>query len=236
MIRNANDNPQPFVTGHSVEAAGEQWTLALSGEEFATGAKLLLNGNECTVTAVTTNLLLATLSTDDLVNGGLVQVSNPAPGGGLSNQWVMAPRQQQTIDFAAPDTQLLHNSPFDPVAVASSGLPVAFSSTTPAICTAEETDRGWNVTLVAIGSCTLIATQAGDGAFNPAPPVKRTFPVAAVGTVYLPLVLRAGNPAAQVAEAITLAEAATLQLPGVDAATTTAERNGVSLYLPLVAQ
>lgn len=240
VIRNAGDNPQPLVTGHSLEAAGDQWTLTLSGEDFASGAKLLLNGSERTVTAVTAHLLLATLSTEDLVNGGLLQVSNPAPGGGLSNQWLIAPRQAQSIDFATPGTQLLHNNPFRPVAITSSGLPVTFRSTTPTVCTAEETDTGWDVTLLAIGNCTLIASQSGDGAFNQAQPVERTFPVAAAGMIYLPIAVRNGNLAAQAAEAIPLAEATTLQFPGTDLDTTIAELNAephpVTLYLPLVAQ
>lgn len=240
VIRNAGDNPQPLVTGQSVEAAGEQWTLTLSGEDFAAGAKLLFNGNERTVTAVTANLVLASLSTDDLVKGGLLQVSNPAPGGGLSNLWLLAPRQAQTIDFTAPGTQLLHNSPFYPGVTSSSGLAVALHSTTPAVCTAEETDTGWRVTLVALGGCTLVATQTGDGAFNPAQPVERTFTVTAAGMIYLPIALRNGNLTAQAAEAAPFADATTLQLPSADIATTTAELNAepnrVTLYLPLVAQ
>ena len=236
-VRNANDNPQPLITGHSIEADGAQWTLVLNGDGFVTSTELFLNGFVHSVTSVTANRLVATLSTDELVNGGLLQVNNLGPGGGLSNPWLLAPRQNQSIDFVAPGTQLLHNSLFGPVATASSGLPVAFSSTTPAICTAEETDTGWNVTLLALGNCTLVATQAGDGAFNPAPPVERTFPVAAAGTVYLPVALRNSKPALQAAEAsFSLEKSRLLSQPESAPATTSADSNALYLYLPLAAQ
>jgi hypothetical protein len=237
VIRNVGDNPQPLVTGHSVEATGEQWSLVLSGEEFVAGARLFFNGSERAVTTVKPNQVVATLSTDDLVNGGLLQLVNPAPGGGASNQWLLAPRQNQSIDFATPGTQLLHNSPFSPVAITSSGLPVAFSSTTPAVCTTEETDIGWRVTLLALGNCTLVATQPGDGAVNPAQAVERTFQVAAVGTVYLPVALRVGKAALQAADAFAAPDEGVLLLPPAVVPT---PENGAQqsryLYLPLVAQ
>lgn len=237
VIRNAGDNPQPLVTGHSVEAAGEQWSLVLSGEEFVASAKLFFNGSERTVTTVKPNQVVATLSTDDLVNGGLLQLVNPAPGGGASNQWLLAPRQNQSIDFATPGTQLLHNSPFNPVAITSSGLPVAFSSTTPAVCTTEETDIGWRVTLLALGNCTLAATQPGDGAVNPAQAVEHTFQVAAVGTVYLPVALRVSKPAVQAAETLVAPDEAVIHLqPEGAQVPATLDSNGRYLYLPLVAQ
>jgi 6-phosphogluconolactonase (cycloisomerase 2 family) len=236
VIRNAGDNPQPLVTGHSVEVTGEQWTLLLSGEDFVAGAKLLLNGSERPVTAVTPSRVLATLSTADLVNGGLLQLVNPAPGGGPSNLWVLAPRQNQSINFAPATTYLLHSNPVSPVAISTSGLPVAFSSMTPAVCTAEETDTGWRVTLVALGNCTLVATQAGDGAFNPAPSVERTFQVAAAGTVYLPVALRVSKPAVQAADVVvTTDEGAPFLQPEADPAAASLEYSR-QYYLPLVAQ
>ena len=56
---------------------------------------------------------------------------------------------------------------------ASSGLPVSFVSNTPAVCTVS----GTAVTLLATGSCTIEASQAGDGDCNAAPVVDRSFTV-----------------------------------------------------------
>lgn len=54
-------------------------------------------------------------------------------------------------------------------ATASSGLPVAFSSLTPAVCTVS----GTTLTLVADGTCTVAADQAGDATYSAAARVSR---------------------------------------------------------------
>ncbi|CAK0780514.1 exported hypothetical protein [Gammaproteobacteria bacterium] len=70
-----------------------------------------------------------------------------------------------TIDFE-PGT-LKVNGTTIVVANATSGLPVAFSSTTPTICTIGGAD-GDAVTGVAAGICTIAATQSGNGTYNAA--------------------------------------------------------------------
>jgi hypothetical protein len=67
----------------------------------------------------------------------------------------------QTLLFTQPSTQSMLHPRFVPSASASSGLPVAFSSLTPAICTSD----GTIVTLIATGTCTIRATQAGNEAY-----------------------------------------------------------------------
>jgi MBG domain-containing protein len=52
-------------------------------------------------------------------------------------------------------------------AVATSGLAVSFSSTTPAICTVS----GSTVSGISAGTCTIIASQAGNASYNAAPDV-----------------------------------------------------------------
>ena len=58
-------------------------------------------------------------------------------------------------------------------ATATSGLAVSFSSTTPAICTV----NGNTATGVTIGSCVIVADQAGDGNYSAAPQVTQIWPV-----------------------------------------------------------
>jgi RHS repeat-associated protein len=60
---------------------------------------------------------------------------------------------------------------------------VSFTSATQSICTATGTN-GATITLVAAGTCTLNANQAGDVNYNAAPQVARSFAVAAGGQVY----------------------------------------------------
>jgi uncharacterized protein (TIGR03437 family) len=84
--------------------------------------------------------------------------------------------KSQTIAFAALSSQTLGAAPFAIGATASSGLPVSFASTTAAVCTVS----GSTVTLVAVGTCTIQATQAGDSTtWAAATPVTQGFTVTA---------------------------------------------------------
>jgi len=58
-------------------------------------------------------------------------------------------------------------------ASATSGLPVSFTSNTPAVCTVS----GATVTTVAPGTCTITASQGGSAGFAPARDVTRSFQV-----------------------------------------------------------
>ncbi len=79
----------------------------------------------------------------------------------------------QTITFVNPGAKTLLQSQVFVAATASSGLAVTFSTLTPLVCTVTDT----TVTLVAIGSCTVRADQAGDTTYKPANGVNRTFAV-----------------------------------------------------------
>ncbi len=58
-------------------------------------------------------------------------------------------------------------------ATATSGLAVSFASTTPGVCTVS----GTTITLVSAGTCSVSASQAGDGSFAAAPTVSQNFTV-----------------------------------------------------------
>ncbi len=77
----------------------------------------------------------------------------------------------QSIDFPAIADQTLNTSSFAPSVSATSGLPVTLTSQTPAKCTVS----GATVMLVATGTCTLEASQAGNGTYAAATPVMRSF-------------------------------------------------------------
>jgi hypothetical protein len=79
----------------------------------------------------------------------------------------------QTITFNPLPDKLVSDPPFAISATASSGLPVSFASLTATICTVS----GNSVTLITTGTCTIQAGQAGNGNFNPAPPVAQSFAV-----------------------------------------------------------
>ena len=79
----------------------------------------------------------------------------------------------QSITFTNPGGKTLVQTPFMVTATASSGLPVTVTSTTTAVCTI----NGFEVTLLAPGTCSLAATQAGNDVYKPAPSVTRSFNV-----------------------------------------------------------
>ena len=64
----------------------------------------------------------------------------------------------QTINFGTPSNQPIGAPAFTVTATASSGLSVSFASTTTTVCTVS----GNTVTLVAVGKCTIQATQSGN--------------------------------------------------------------------------
>mgnify|MGYP003583199126 CR=1 FL=1 len=86
------------------------------------------------------------------------------------------PMGDQTIVFAQPAGQYFGDSP-TLSAMATSGLTVSFSSSTTGVCT---TTSDGVLTFVTSGSCTINADQAGDGAWNAASTVSRTFTVNAI--------------------------------------------------------
>jgi len=79
----------------------------------------------------------------------------------------------QTIDFGALSNQAFGTPPFTIGATASSGLKVSFKSQTNPVCRVS----GTTVTLVAGGTCTIDAAQAGNADYTAAAPVDQSFQV-----------------------------------------------------------
>ena len=82
----------------------------------------------------------------------------------------------QTIAFANPGSQTV-GTPLTLSATASSGLQVAFSSTTASVCTVS----GTTATFLAIGTCSITASQSGNAIYAAATPVSQSFTVNAAG-------------------------------------------------------
>jgi hypothetical protein len=83
----------------------------------------------------------------------------------------------QTITFANPGAQTLALTPQVTVSATSgSTLTVTFTTTTPLVCTAGGAN-GEIITLLALGTCSVRADQAGDAIWKPANGVTRNFAV-----------------------------------------------------------
>jgi uncharacterized protein (TIGR03437 family) len=92
---------------------------------------------------------------------------------------VTAPSNTQTINFPQIPDHGLSDPPFTPSATASSGLAVSYSSSTTSVCTVS----GSSVTLLATGTCTITASQSGNGTYQAATSVSRSFQVVNAPTI-----------------------------------------------------
>ena len=81
----------------------------------------------------------------------------------------------QTITFALPSSTLVGSS-LVLGGTADSGLPVGYASTTPLVCSVSDI----TLTALAVGTCTVTASQPGDEAYLPAPAVQASMAVEAV--------------------------------------------------------
>ena len=79
----------------------------------------------------------------------------------------------QTITFAPLSGQIVGGS-VNLSATASSGLPVTFASSTPSVCTVNNS----TASLIGAGTCTISASQPGNASFAPAASVSQSFGVA----------------------------------------------------------
>jgi hypothetical protein len=80
----------------------------------------------------------------------------------------------QSITFGVLADKTYGDAPFGVSASASSGLPVGFSSQTPAVCSV----TGATVSLLGVGQCTIRAAQSGNAIWAAATPVDQSFTVA----------------------------------------------------------
>jgi sugar lactone lactonase YvrE len=108
----------------------------------------------CTVSGTTVTLVAVGNCTIQATQAGNATYAAATP----VNQSFHVTPESQTIIFGALSNQPLGTVPFTLSATASSGLAVSFASTTSTVCTVS----GATVMVVAVGTCTIQATQAGN--------------------------------------------------------------------------
>jgi hypothetical protein len=82
-------------------------------------------------------------------------------------------KANQTISFADPGTKERATTPFASGATVSSGQTASLSSSTTSVCTTS----GLDITMVTTGTCTIVASQSGNGNYNAATDVTHSFTI-----------------------------------------------------------
>ncbi|HEY2282098.1 MAG TPA: hypothetical protein VGH60_00945, partial [Solirubrobacteraceae bacterium] len=101
---------------------------------------------------------------------------SPAPSPSPSNPGAAPAKGNQTIAFTKPADKSFSEGSTTLAASASSGLTVSFSSKTTSVCTTSG-PNGEKVNLLATGTCTIEATQAGNTNWNTATPIEQSFTI-----------------------------------------------------------
>ncbi|MDR0692627.1 MAG: T9SS type A sorting domain-containing protein, partial [Prevotellaceae bacterium] len=109
----------------------------------------------------------------DNLNAGTATVTITGAGNydGATDVTFNILKADQTISFPDIPDLLLINGPYRLQATATSGLPVTYTSSNPAI--ADIGSDGVTLLLKDFGPITVTASQQGDNNYNPAPPVQK---------------------------------------------------------------
>jgi hypothetical protein len=103
--------------------------------------------------------------------------TNNAPAPDVTRSFVV--KDTQTITFPTIADIGVASAPFSVAATTSSGLTVAYTSTTPSVCMI----NNGTVIVLGPGDCSIKASQSGNGSFVAAPDVIRTFKIKAAQTI-----------------------------------------------------
>jgi streptogramin lyase len=128
----------------------------------------------CTVSGTTATLVAVGTCTIQATQAGNATYAAATPVS-QSFQVTQPSQTSQTITFGSLSNMALGSAPLTLSATASSGLPVSFDSLTTSVCTVS----GSTSILVALGTCTIQATQAGNATYSAATPVSQSFQVEA---------------------------------------------------------
>ena len=180
----SNGVPPPATQAFSIVIARGGQTItfgALSNRVIGTGPVTVsasassglpvifasLTSAVCTVSGSTVTLVIAGTCTIQASQAGNATYAAAA---NVSQSFTVA-KAAQTIIFGALTNKILGAAPFAIGATASSGLAVSFASLTTSVCTMS----GSTVTLIAVGTCTIRASQAGNATYAAALNVDQSF-------------------------------------------------------------
>jgi len=157
----------PAIT--AAQYAGNTLPLSASASSGLTVSFASSTPAVCTVAGTTASLLISgTCAIQATQTGNTLYAAAP-----MVQQILNIHHQSQTITFPAITATQYDLTQLPLTATASSGLTVAYTSTTLAVCTV----AGSTASLLTPGTCILQANQAGNGTYSAAPQVAQYFTV-----------------------------------------------------------
>lgn len=155
-----------------------------------------------------TGVVTATAAGTCIVAANQAGNSTYAPATQVTQSLPVIYDPNQTISFG-PVPPLSVGGTATVTAIASSGLPVRYSSTTPTVCTVDGSSG--LVTDLTAGACSIAANQAGNANFTPAPQVTQTITVSPANGTTVP-----GTPSGVTASAGSAANTVRVTVGGTD--------------------
>ena len=152
-------------------------TVTITGSALTGATAVTFGGQPATGITVNsaTSITATTPATVPAGTPGAVSVLVTTPGGTNAANTLFTYRADQSISFTDPAdiASFVLNQTVGLTATATSGLTVTFASTTPGVCSVS----GSTATVLAGGTCTITANQAGNASYNPAPEVSQSFAI-----------------------------------------------------------
>ncbi len=176
------DGPTGVGTLRGIEALEPRLAFRTSppsparrGGSFAAEADVEESGAPAPVASATPTVCAVTAGEVSLLAAGACTLTSAEPGYVEARQSFVVERALQTLAFSttAPAEAVAGGPAYVPEASASSGLPVAFVSLTPAVCTVQANA----VEPLISGLCEIAAEQAGDGDYEPAATITQSYAV-----------------------------------------------------------
>jgi uncharacterized repeat protein (TIGR01451 family) len=156
-----------------VSMSGAGWTCASGANTCARSDGLAAGAS---FAAITVTVSVAANASSPQVNGVAVSGGGSATASATDSTTVVA---TQTIAFNPLNNVAYGVAPFTIGATASSNLTVSFSSNSTAVCTVS----GAMVTILAVGTCSITASQSGNAQYEAAASVTRSFSVSGGGAL-----------------------------------------------------
>jgi hypothetical protein len=174
--------PTILITAPDRMAVGESATVSASSD-FPGVVTLAVANESATNCTLAESTLTATSTGTCALNAATPAAEDHVAAS--TTFYVTITGTQQTISFGVGPLLTESDVPFgttppELTATASSGLPVSYEISTPTICEALAPGgsvNAWRLRLLNLGTCTVLATQAGDAVYERATSIERSFTI-----------------------------------------------------------